>query len=130
MLRIVYSGDIQIFIKCLCVGFFFPNKLSDHFGLPEVIQSFFFSELQQCWLWQRIGDQVFVTCSSIFSLEQTAFSTGQDGAIRSVGEELKTTSEISYYQNSFFFKDVLVLFLWFSSFEYYFFTESECHYKH
>lgn len=36
---------------------------------------------------------MFVTCSSIFALEQIAFSTGQDGAIRSVGEELKTNLE-------------------------------------
>lgn len=91
----------------------------------KVIQSFIFHI--QCSVGFGRGGQVFAAWSSVFSLEQTTFSTGQDGAVRSIGEELITTLGISYDQNSL---SIRSSFLRLFTFEYYIFTESECHYKH
>lgn len=52
----------------------------------------------QCWLWpQRRPGVCHLKQYFQFGAK---FSTGQDGAIRSVGEELKSTAGISCYQNS------------------------------
>lgn len=78
--------------------FFVQEDIRTFWSTSKVIQSFIFHS--HCSVDFGSGEETrWLSPAAVFlvSLEWTAFSTGQDGAMRSVGEELKTTSGLPYY---------------------------------